>query len=95
MHEQDNAMPAKAPSPSRQCSRCGATKPVKAFYSNPSTVCKDCHNKASRFTGVCRRAAIARLVSTHIAEYRALLAAERERRQHGRHTMPGGGSDVA
>jgi hypothetical protein len=95
MHEQDNALPAEPPSPSKQCSRCGATKLISAFYSNPSTVCKDCHNKASRFTGACRRAAIARLVSTHIAEYRALLAAERERRQHGQHTMPGGGSDVA
>ena len=95
MHEQDSAGPADAPSTSRQCSRCGATKPISAFYSNPSTVCKGCHNKASRFTGACRRAAIARLVSTHIAEYRALLAAERDRRQHGQDTMPGGGADVA
>jgi recombinational DNA repair protein (RecF pathway) len=39
-----------------------------------------------------RRAAVRRLIAAHLGEYQALLAAERERRQH---TMPGGGADVA
>jgi hypothetical protein len=95
MHEQDNAVPANGPGPSRQCSRCGATKPVSAFYANPSTVCRDCHNKASKFTGACRRAAIAHLVSAHIAEYRALLVAERRHRQAGSDVASGGDSHAA
>jgi hypothetical protein len=95
MHMQDSAVPAGAPSPSRQCSRCGVIKPVSAFYTNPSTVCKDCHNKASRFTGACRRAAIAHLVTAHSAEYHALLAAERQRRQADADAALGGGPYVA
>jgi hypothetical protein len=95
MHTQDNAVSAGAPSPSRQCSRCGVIKPVSAFYTNPSTVCKDCHNKASRFTGACRRAAIAHLVTAHSAEYHALLAAERQRRQADADAALGGGPHVA
>jgi hypothetical protein len=95
MHTQDNAVSASAPSSSRQCSRCGVIKPVSAFYINPSTVCKDCHNKASRFTGACRRAAIAHLVTAHSAEYHALLAAERQRRQADADAALGGGPHVA
>jgi hypothetical protein len=95
MRTQDNAAPVGAPSPTRQCSRCRATKPVNAFYTNPSTVCKDCHNKASRFSGACRRVAVARLVSVHSMEYHALLAAERQRRLACDDAAPGGGPDVA
>ena len=95
MHKQDNGAPVSAPSTSRQCSRCGATKPVSAFYMNPRTVCKDCHNKASRFMGACRRAAVAHLVSIHSAEYHALLAAERRRRQARDDAASGGGPDAA
>jgi recombinational DNA repair protein (RecF pathway) len=64
----------------RRCSRCRATKPPGAFYRNPASVCKACHNAATRLAGEVRRAALARLVQAHQAEYRRLLAAERARR---------------
>jgi recombinational DNA repair protein (RecF pathway) len=64
----------------RRCSRCQATKPPGAFYRNPASICKACHNAASRLGGEIRRAALARLVAAHRVEYRRLLAAERARR---------------
>jgi recombinational DNA repair protein (RecF pathway) len=64
----------------RRCSRCQATKPPGDFYRNPASVCKACHNTATRLAGEVRRAALARLVQAHQAEYRRLLAAERARR---------------
>jgi hypothetical protein len=48
-----------------------------------------------RRAGKARRAAIRRLIAAHPGEYQALLAAERELRQSGQHTIPGGGSDAA
>src|SRR6266496_1524734 len=65
----------------RTCSRCGEEKPSSSFYKNPRSICKSCHNKASRFTGACRRAAIAHLISTYSTEYRVLVEAERSRRR--------------
>jgi recombinational DNA repair protein (RecF pathway) len=64
----------------RRCSRCQASKPPGDFYRNPASICKTCHNAASRLAGEVRRAALARLVQAHQAEYRRLLAAERARR---------------
>jgi recombinational DNA repair protein (RecF pathway) len=64
----------------RRCSRCQASKPPGEFYRNPASVCKACHNAATRLAGEARRAALARLVAAHQAEYRRLLAAERARR---------------
>jgi hypothetical protein len=64
----------------RRCSRCQALKPPGDFYRNPGSVCKACHNAATRLAGEVRRAALARLVQAHQAEYRRLLAAERARR---------------
>jgi recombinational DNA repair protein (RecF pathway) len=64
----------------RRCSRCQALKPPGDFYRNPASVCKACHNAATRLAGEVRRATLARLVQAHQAEYRRLLAAERARR---------------
>jgi recombinational DNA repair protein (RecF pathway) len=64
----------------RRCSRCQASKPPGDFYRNPASVCKACHNAATRLAGEVRRAALAQLVAAHQAEYRRLLAAERARR---------------
>jgi hypothetical protein len=64
----------------RRCSRCQATKPRSAFCRNPASICKACHNTATRLAGEIRRVALARLVHAHQAEYRRLLAAERARR---------------
>jgi recombinational DNA repair protein (RecF pathway) len=75
MHAQHTAAPQH-----RRCSRCQATKPPGDFYRNPASICKACHNAASRLAGEVRRAALARLVQAHRAEYRRLLAAERARR---------------
>jgi recombinational DNA repair protein (RecF pathway) len=61
----------------KRCSRCQKTKPLTAFYRNPNSICKDCQNYASRFYNEVRRAAIAHLIATHLAEYRDRLAAER------------------
>jgi recombinational DNA repair protein (RecF pathway) len=74
MHAQHTAVPQ------RRCSRCQASKPPGEFYRNPASVCKACHNAATRLAGEVRRAALARLVQAHQGEYRRLLAAERARR---------------
>lgn len=76
----------------RRCSRCGVTKPPTGFYRNPASICKDCHNRASRLTNQIRRAAVAHLIATHQDEYLASLQAERVARAVGE---SGGGSDAA
>jgi recombinational DNA repair protein (RecF pathway) len=75
MHAQHTAVGQQ-----RRCSRCQATKPPGGFYRNPASICKACHNAASRLAREVRRAALARLIQAHQAEYRRLLAAERARR---------------
>jgi hypothetical protein len=75
MHSQHTAAQQQ-----RRCSRCQATKPPGAFYRNPASICKACHNAAARLAGEVRRAALARLVNAHQGEYRRLLAEERARR---------------
>jgi hypothetical protein len=79
----------------RRCSRCGKVKPLTAFYRNPATICKDCHNRASRFTSEVRRAAIAHLIATYSTEYNELLRAERRRRRSSAGRAAGGGPDAA
>ncbi len=88
------AAPPEMPA-QKTCSRCGEEKPVSSFYKNPRSICKNCHNKASRFTGACRRAAIAHLISTYSTEYRALVQAERNRRMSAIESRSGGDPDVA
>jgi hypothetical protein len=65
--------------PRRRCSRCGIEKSLDGFYANPATICKACQNIAARFSAQVRKAAVVRLIAAHRDEYRALLAAERER----------------
>jgi hypothetical protein len=48
-----------------------------------------------RLAGRARRAAVRRLISAHAEEYRALVEAERERRQLGGEAVSGGGPDAA
>jgi recombinational DNA repair protein (RecF pathway) len=76
----------------KRCSRCRKTKQLTAFYRNPNSICKDCHNRASRITNQVRRAAIAHLIATHQAEYRTRLQTERATRTA---VESGGGSDAA
>jgi hypothetical protein len=79
----------------RRCSRCQATKPTGDFYHNPASVCKGCHNAATRLAGEIRRAALARLVDAHQAEYRRLLAAERAHRAATRDPVEDLGGEAA
>jgi len=74
----------------RRCSRCQALKPPGDFYRNPASVCKACHNAATRLAGEVRRAALAQLIQAHQTEYRRLLAAERARRA----LVPGQGTPL-
>jgi hypothetical protein len=83
--------PAESPA-LRSCSRCRRAKPLTAFYRNPASICADCHNRASRVSHNCRRAALAELVARHPAEYRELLLAERAKCAP---EVAGGGSDAA
>jgi len=68
------------------------TKPPTGFYRNPASICKDCHNRASRLTKQIRRAAVAHLIATHQAEYRARVQVERAARVA---SESGGGLDAA
>jgi recombinational DNA repair protein (RecF pathway) len=79
----------------RRCSRCQASKAPGAFYRNPASICKACHNAAARLHGEARRAALARLVAAHRAEYLRLLAAERARRAAIPEPVDGWGGDAA
>jgi hypothetical protein len=79
----------------RRCSRCQADKPIGDFYRNPASTCKQCHNGATRANREIRRAALARLVSAHQAEYRRLLAAERARRAATHELVEGVGGEAA
>ena len=76
----------------KRCSRCRKTKPITAFYRNPHSICKDCQNRASRFSNEVRRAAMAHLIASHQTEYRAHLQTERTTRTGAE---SGGGSDAA
>jgi recombinational DNA repair protein (RecF pathway) len=76
----------------KRCSRCRKTKPVTAFYRNPNSICKNCQNRASRFSNEVRRAAIAHLIAAHEAEYHTRLQSERATRIA---VESGGGPDAA
>jgi recombinational DNA repair protein (RecF pathway) len=90
MHPQHTAAPQH-----RRCSRCQATKPPGDFYRNPASICKACHNAASRLASEVRRAALAQLVQAHLAEYRRLLAAEHARRTATRGPVEDLGGEAA
>jgi hypothetical protein len=90
MHAQHTAVREQ-----RRWSRCQATKPPGDFYRNPASVCKACHNAATRLHGEVRRAALAQLVRAHQAEYRRLLAAERARHAATPESVDGWGGEAA
>jgi hypothetical protein len=78
-----------------RCSRCGKVKPLADFHRDQATICKDCHNRASRFIRQARRAAVAHLIATYSTKHNARLRAERRRRRRSVKRMPGGGPDAA
>jgi cytochrome c553 len=79
----------------RRCSRCGRGKPLADFCRDQATICKDCHNRASRFTSQARRAAVAHLITTYSTEHNAHLRAERRKRGGAVKRLRGGGPDAA
>ena len=83
---------------SKRCSACRATKTVDEFYADRqgrlTGRCRDCHRQQTRANNRRRHAALRLLITAHLEEYRALLAAQRTRRD-GVSSVAGGESDVA
>ncbi len=83
---------------SKRCAACRAIKPVDEFYADRrgrlTGRCRDCHRQQTRANNRRRHAALRLLITAHMDEYRALLAAQRTRRD-GDSSITGGESDVA
>jgi hypothetical protein len=84
---------------SKRCSACRVIKPTEEFYADRrgrlTGRCRDCHRHQTRANNRRRHAALRLLISAHLEEYRALLAAQRTGRHHGVSSVAGGESDVA
>ena len=84
--------------PSKRCSACRVIKTADDFYADRrgrlTGRCRDCHRQQTRASNRRRHAALRLLISAHLEEYRALLAAQHTRR-HGVSSIAGGESDVA
>jgi hypothetical protein len=85
--------------PSKRCAGCRTTKPVDEFYADRrgrlTGRCRDCHRQETRASNRRRHAALRLLITAHLEEYRALLAAQRTRHDGDRDSIAGGESDVA
>jgi hypothetical protein len=89
---------------SKRCAACQASKTIDEFYADRrgrlTGRCRDCHRQQTRANNRRRLAALRLLITAHMEEYRALLAA-----QHARHeadqleadsnSIAGGGPDAA
>jgi hypothetical protein len=89
---------------SKRCAACRASKPANEFYADRrgrlTGRCRDCHRQQTRANNRRRHAALRLLITAHMEEYRALLAAQRARHQADRQeadssSIPGGGTDAA
>jgi coenzyme F420-reducing hydrogenase beta subunit len=89
---------------SKRCSACRATKTVDEFYADRrgrlTGRCRDCHRQQTRANNRRRHAALRLLITAHLEEYRALLAAQRARHEaDGQEadsgSIAGGGADAA
>jgi hypothetical protein len=83
---------------SKRCSACRASKTVEEFYADRhgrlTGRCRDCHRQQTRANNRRRHAALRLLITAHLEEYRALLAAQPTSRD-GVRSITGGESDVA
>ena len=88
----------------KRCSACRASKPVDEFYADRrgrlTGRCRDCHRQQTRANNRRRLAALRLLITAHLEEYRALLAAQHVRHEADRQeadssSIAGGGADVA
>jgi hypothetical protein len=89
---------------SKRCAACRATKPIDEFYADRqgrlTGRCRDCHRQQTRANNRRRHAALRLLITAHMEEYRALLAAQRARhqadgQQADSSSIAGGGADAA
>jgi hypothetical protein len=84
---------------SKRCAACRTTKPADEFYADRqgrlTGRCRDCHRHQTRANNRRRHAALRLLITAHMEEYRALLAAQRPRHQADSSTIAGRGSDAA
>jgi coenzyme F420-reducing hydrogenase beta subunit len=88
---------------SKRCAACRAIKTVDEFYADRrgrlTGRCKDCHRQQTRANNRRRHAALRLLITAHMEEYRALLAAQRarpeSRQEADNSSIPGGGADAA
>ena len=84
---------------SKRCAACRTTKPVDEFYADRrgrlTGRCRHCHRQETRATNRRRHAALRLLITAHLEEYRALLAAQRTRHDGDSSSIAGGESDVA
>jgi hypothetical protein len=98
MRDQRTKSDAPGRPASKRCAGCRTTKTVDEFYADRrgrlTGRCRDCHRQQTRANNRRRHAALRLLITAHLEEYHALLAAQRIRR-HGVSSIAGGGSDVA
>jgi hypothetical protein len=84
---------------SKRCLACRATKPIDEFYADRrgrlTGRCRACHRQQTRANNRRRHAALRLLITAHMEEYRALLAAQRSEHEADSSSIPGGGADVA
>jgi hypothetical protein len=89
---------------SKRCAACRASKTVDEFYADRrgrlTGRCRDCHRQQTRANNRRRLAALRLLITAHMEEYRALLAAQRARheadtQEADSNSIAGGGSDAA
>jgi hypothetical protein len=84
---------------SKRCSACRVIKPTDEFYADRrgrlTGRCRGCHRQETRANNRRRHAALRLLITAHLEEYRALLAAQRARHQDDSNRTVGGGSGAA
>jgi hypothetical protein len=65
----------------KRCAACRTSKPTDEFYADRrgrlTGRCRDCHRHQTRANNRRRHAALRLLITAHMEEYRALLAAQR------------------
>jgi recombinational DNA repair protein (RecF pathway) len=83
----------------KRCAGCQTTKAVEEFYADRrgrlTGRCRDCHRQETRASNRRRHVALRLLITAHLEEYRALLAAQRPRHDGDRDSIAGGDPDVA
>ena len=84
---------------SKRCSACRVIRPTDEFYADRrgrlTGRCRDCHRQQTRANNRRRHAALRLLITAHMEEYQALLAAQRPRHEADSKSIRGGGADAA